>query len=320
MQQLNSESVARYYAGSDVGSSNYKGMCAAVLADSHASVDCRACSGKGYRELSPEELRKWSNQIAAQKTTEHRDQVRRSLSRASDCAICRGSGKVSARRGDHAAAMDSMWTTVRCGLCRGCGETTAPTDTSAERQDVCLNCGGAAYIVPVTVRSKGSTNEGGSGGSSATDYDAGPLMLAGPADPTADADHDLSERRQVAAELRRLETQDPQLAAALASYHGPEGERWIRHRWGRGFVVWQHTRAGKQLAEHVAAQSLRGCGYLVAPTERLARARDTQERPPAGRTTADHQLQRVLLGKADREARELLRRLLATTSAAETAA
>lgn len=320
MSQLNSESVARYFSGADGAGSNFMGMCAAVLADSHESVDCRACSGKGYRALTEAELRGFAKQLAKQKTTEHRDQVRQALSRASDCEDCKGSGKVSRRRrGDHTAAMDSMFTTVACGRCHGCGEAAPPTDASAERQDVCLGCGGDAYIVPVTVRPTGSTNEGGSGGSSATDFDAGPLLLAAP-DAAQDQDSRLSERRGVASELRAIRAQDPQLAAALESYHGPEGARWVEHRWGRAFTLWQHTPAGKQLAEHVAEQSVRGCGHLVAPTERLARARETQERPPEGRTRADHQLQRVLLARADREARDLLRRVLAAVSDVETAA
>lgn len=310
--KLSTETLNRYYAGQDSGAgSNYMGMCAAVLAVSHVSVDCRACSGKGYRELTEAELTKWAASIAEQKTVEHRDQVRRALSQASDCQACRGSGKVTARRGDHAASMDSMWTTVRCGRCRGGGEATTPTDASAERQDVCLDCGGAAYIVPVTVRAKASNGQSGAGGASALDGDSAPLFL--PAvlpETTSEHDPDHQERRRVARDLEALGTSDPQLAAALASYHGPEGDRWVEHRWGRGFVAWQHTQAGKQLAEHVATQSTHRAGYLIPITDRLAQIREAHEHPGAApKPSAAHQLERVLLGRADREAREILRRL-----------
>jgi len=317
MSSLNSETLTRYYAGQDAGAgSNYMGMCAAVLADSHESVDCRSCSGRGYRAVSAEELLKFAATLAKQKTAEHRDQVRRALSRASDCEDCRGSGKVSRRRRDHAAAMDSMWTTVRCGTCRGCGETVNPTDTSAERQDVCLACGGAAYIVPVTVRAKGSANQGG--GLSATDGDGAPLVLTSSPDPTAE--HDDQERNRVARDIEALRSRDPELADALASFHGPEGDAWVEHRWGRGFVVWQHTTAGQQLAAHVAAHSPRRAGYLIAPTERLAQARQGQERPAPGRPSTADALTRVLLSRTDREARELLRRVRAFEAEVESAA
>lgn len=322
MSNLNSETLTRYFAGQDAGAgSNYDADVAAVLAVGQVSVDCRTCSGRGFRELTEAELRTFAASIADQKTVEHRDQVRRALSRASDCPTCKGSGKVTARRGDRAAAMDSMYTTVCCGQCRGCGETTNPTDTSAERGDVCLGCGGDAYIVPVTVRSKGSSNQGGAGGSSATDGDAAPLLLSmASSEPAAEHDHHLTDRHRVAAELEAVRTRDPQLAAGLASYHGPEADAWVDHRWGRGFVLWQHTDAGKQIAEHVAAHSPARSGYLVAATERLAGARAAAERPPAGRPTQDTTLLRVLVARADREARELKRRVLAAANDVENAA
>lgn len=317
-QNLNAERLTHYFAGQDTGGagSNYMGMCAAVLADSHASVDCRACSGRGFRELSVDELRKWSHRIAAQETTEHRDQVRRALSQASDCAACRGTGKVSAPRGDHAAAMDSMFTTVRCGLCKGCGETTAPTDTSAERGDVCLGCGGASYIVPVTVRAKKQQDQGG-GGSSATDGDC----LPAPPQAAHEHRHHADDRQRVAQELQTLRSQDPQLADAITSYHGPESEPWVRHRWGRGFCLWQHTPAGKLVVREVSEQSERRAGFLVAPTRLLALARDQLELPGDAHVVfRDAQRLRVLMARADREARDLQRRMQAAITRVETAA
>ncbi len=318
MSSLNSEKLTSYFAGQDAGSagSNYMGMCAAVLAVSHVSVDCRACSGRGFRELSVDELRKWQQNIADQETTEHRDQVRRALSRASDCKACRGSGKVSARRGDHASAMDSMWTTVRCGTCRGGGETTRPTDTSAERGDVCLVCGGDAYIVPVTVRASKHLGSGGGGGS-ATDGDC----LPAPPPTTLSREHDLDGKREIKREIESLRARDPQLADALASFHGHEAEPWVGHRWGRGFCVWQHTPAGRLIAHEVAEQSERRAGFLVAPTRLLALARDQLEMPgDAPVMLRDVTRLRVLMARADREARDLLRRMQAVVAQVESAA
>jgi hypothetical protein len=212
--------------------------------------------------------------------------------------------------------MDSMWTTVRCGTCRGGGEATNPTDTSAERQDVCLVCGGDAYIVPVTVRASKHLGSGGGGGS-ATDGDCLP---APPATAIAN-EHDLDGKREIKREIESLRSRDPQLADALASYHGAEAEPWVGHRWGRGFVVWQHTPAGKVIAREVAEQSERRAGFLVAPTRLLALARDQLEVPgDAPVMLRDTTRLRVLMGRADREARELLRRVHAVGAQVESAA
>jgi hypothetical protein len=325
MSSLNSEKLTSYFAGQDASGagSNYFGMCAAVLAVSHASVDCRACSGKGYRELSADDLKAWGSRIADHDSTENRQQVRRALSHASDCAACQGSGKVTARRTDHASAMDSMFTTVRCGLCRGCGETTCPTDTSAERGDVCLGCGGASYIVPVTVKETGSTKDGKAPRREAAAVgDFLPDNESQPEPLSRVFDEDVAlERQRMALELQVVRAQDPQLADALASYRGPESEPWVQHRWGRGFVVWQHTPAGKLVVHEVAEQSERRAGHLVAPTRLLALARDQLELPgDAPVMLRDVTRLRVLMARADREARDLLRRLKAVIHQVESAA
>jgi hypothetical protein len=217
--------------------------------------------------------------------------------------------------------MDSMFTTVGCGRCKGCGEATPPTDTSAERQDVCLGgCRGDGYIVPVTVRCRGSSNQGGAGGSYVGDGDGAPLLLsAATPEPATDHREEHEERLLVAAELQRLQVTDPQLAAALASFHGPEAEPWVEHRWGRGFVLWQHTPAGKLIADNVAARSPARSGYLVAPTERIAEARAAVERPASGRPSPSAAIERQLVLRADREASELRRRVEAFTNEAKAA-
>jgi len=209
-----------------------------------------------------------------------------------------------------------MWTTVRCGRCRGCGEAAPPTDASAEREDVCLGCGGDAYIVPVTVKATGSTKSG-------RPPHREPMTADDVAEARSTASHGLevrlaelhgqhddeafAERRQVARELQTIRATDPQLAAALESFHGPEGDAWVEHRWGRGFVVWQHTAAAQLLCAMLAEQSSGRAGYLVAPTRLLALARETQEHDRA--TTKQDAVIRILLGRAEREARELLARM-----------
>jgi len=291
-------------------------MCWATLSISHTSVECRACEGRGFRDLGVDELKKWYATIAAQTLPEHKDEVRQALSYASICPVCHGCGHTTARRADHATAMDSMFTTVRCGLCRGGAEVTNPTDTSAERQDVCLRCGGRAYIIPVTARASKQMGQGG-GGSATDDDSAAPVL---PATATTETRVDLDDRRAVAKALAELRASDAQLAAALASYHGPESDPWVGHRWTRAFVLWQHTAAGKMLVEEAAEQSPARSGYLVAPTKLLADIRAAQESTIGTAVGRADARKRVLLGRADREARELLQRLEATLRRLEDAA
>lgn len=318
MSSLNSEKLSHYFAGQDSGAapSNFLEMCWATLAVSHTSAKCRDCRGLGFRELSAEELKVWTDRIAAQETAEHRQQVREALSRASTCPACRGSGHTIGRAHDRSAAMDSMYTTVRCNSCRGSGEVVDPTDTSAERQDVCLACGGAAYIVPVTARCGKQSHSGGGG--SATDDAEVPL----PASPTVHpALEQGDDRNRVTRDLEAIRIRDPQLADALASYHGPEAEPWVRHRWGKVFVLWQHTAAGKLLAAEAAELSPARSGYLVHPTKLLAAQRELLEsRQGARNRTREDDRLRVLCGRADREARELQVRMFAVLKQIEDAA
>lgn len=296
----------------------YMAMCTGALAVSHTSVRCRACEGHGFRELSLDDARARAAAIAAETDTKAREQLRKDLGAETTCQVCLGIGYTTQRRADRASAMDTMWTTVRCGRCRGCGEVLTPTDTSAERQDACLGCGGAAYIVPVSVKESGSTKNGrASRRESAGIGDNMPD--ADPIEPYSyEPEPDVS-RGRIGAELDLARATDPQLAAALASYFGPEGDRWVNHRWGRGFAVWQHTPLAPQLAHHAAELSRRGSGHLCDVTALLTSAREQHERGqlPA---TRDGSMVRVLLGRVDVEARDLLQRMARVVDQVESAA
>lgn len=307
MSSLNSEKVkpARKVVNADDA---YLAMCSGTLAISHTSVRCRACEGHGFRELSVEDMQARADGIAAATDTKARDQLRKDLSAETTCQVCLGIGYTTQRRADRATAMDSMFTTVRCGRCRGCGEVTTPTDTSAERQDACLGCGGAGYFVPVTVKDRGSTKHGRAPAlenAEAGDYPPSHTVSASHA--TQD-DVEAPQNRHTAESLERLGAADPRLAAALASYYGPDGDQWVDHRWGRAFAVWQHTDSAKSLAAHLAETSHRGAGFLQDVTTLLKGARAAQECGELPKTR-DGALVRVLLGRVHTEARELLGRV-----------
>jgi hypothetical protein len=249
--------------------------------------------------------------IVAELDPKARDQLRKDLSAETTCTVCKGVGYTTQRRADRASAMDSMFTTVRCGRCRGCGESVSPSDASAEREDRCLACGGAAYIVPVSVKERGSTKSGRAPRREAAevgDYIPGELTNSEPDRYVEGRIEDLVDQRRAAKGLDQALSAAPDLAPALHSYLGPEGDRWVNHRWGRAFTLWQHTAAGKALAPETAALSARGSWHLLDTTELLALTRDDYE---LGRlpNTRDGARARVLLGRADHEARVLLQRL-----------
>lgn len=319
---LSSEKLASYYANRDArrrAGSTYQAMVEhAVVMGSHTSVKCKVCKGQGFFEAPLEAVQAAYERLAAEPDPVKRDQLRTELSHESTCVVCKGVGYTLARRADRCAAMDSMWTTIRCGRCRGCGEAAPPTDTSAEREDVCLACGGSAYIVPVTVKEKGSTKHGRAPRREAADI--GDYIPDAPPDRyTVEPEEVEPERERVALELETIAATDPQLAAGLSSYHGPEGDEWVEHRWGRGFTLWQHTPAGQQLVHELCERSPGRAGFLVDPTKLLAGARERLERQGAPQTRDDSRA-RVLLGRADVEARELLKRVQGVSQKVEAAA
>jgi hypothetical protein len=323
----------------------------------HSSVKCRACDGLGYRELSVEDLQRRARRVAeaqleladAEKiqdsdlrtrrrgeATENLKKTRAALSRESDCIVCKGVGYTDPTRSDRATAMHSLFTTVWCATCRGCGEPVGPmvkleanartyrfyplnpTDDSAERQDRCERCDGTAYLVPVTVRSTGSSKGGKAPSRSeaggADEASDGTVLREGEAAPSWADEDDLAERGRVSRALEAIRRDKPDVAAALEAYYGPEGDKWGPHKWGRMFALWPLTQAGRKLAELGASRSKGGHGWLIAPIDLISNERDTDSRSDVrdpGR--------RALIGQADKQARELHARMQRAINGTEAA-
>lgn len=300
---LSANSIAKYLSnsGRTASGSNYLTMCEVAVKVSHASVQCRACEGYGYRELSTDELTLRANKIARETDTNHLAQLREQLNRESTCRVCRGVGYITQKRADRAAAMDSMFTTVRCGRCKGCGETLYPNDASAEVGDVCLACGGECSFVPVTVKESGSSKKGKAPSREPSDGDDDDAGVA----VSSWLDEDAAvEQGRVGREFEALREQDPEVAAAIESYYGLDGDIWGKHKWGRIFSLWQHTAAGKRLAQESAERSHLGHGFLIKPLELIASERDAELRA-AEKTSR----RRALIARADSEARQLFQRM-----------
>lgn len=320
MTALTASSLARYFeeAETSLGSSNYFGMCEMAVRVSHASVTCRLCSGLGFKALDADEMRAVYKRIARETDPDKLWELRNSLSYESSCVVCHGSGVTTQRRADIATAMHPMFTTVRCGKCKGCGETFPPNDVTAERQDVCLACGGSAYVVPVTVKEKGSSKTGKPPKrepSSADDPDDAPVALSNWVDEDA-----LVERGRVSRELEAIRRADPVIGLAINSYFGPDGDRWADNKWGRAFALWQHTDAGEALARESAERSNRGHGHLMRAIDLIATERDAEARAGAN-TIRDpwRDRRRALIALADKQARELHARMQRTIRQTEAA-
>lgn len=316
---LTRENLTKYFGGSDAPAlgSNFGGMCEIVLDVSHASVECRACEGLGFRSLESKDLSERYRKIAAEKDDLKARQLRKDLSYQSECPVCRGSGYTTMRRADIATAMHPMFTTVRCGKCRGCGETFPPNDVTAERQDVCLGCLGEAYVVPVTVKEKGSSKHGKPPqfevGESGDDYTAGSEATASWVNEDA-----LMQRGQTARELDALRRADPLLGAAMAAFFGLEGDKWGQHGWDRVFALWEHVPAGQQIAREGAARSQ--IGRLLKPLEVIANERNADRiLGSKSHETREGRHRRALIGLADKQARELRRRMFDAIEQSEAA-
>lgn len=323
-------SIAKYFAGNDCafsGSSNYLDMCELAVKISHASVECRACDGMGFRAMSAATLQSWSRKLAEvsedaspEHREEKRDQIRKTMSRESECLVCCGSGYTTQRRIDMAAAMHPMFTTVRCGKCRGCGETFPPTDATAEVQDVCPGCHGVTYVVPVTVKEKGSTKTGKPPKREPGGSDDDELGSSSAFSAWVDEDA-VVERGRVGREIDAIRRSDPVVGAGIESYYGLDGDKWGPHKWGRTFALWQHTQAGQRLADEGAIHSRASHGFLMKPLDLIASECDIASRSGAeGRTTREGRHRAALIAQADKQARELLGRIRAAIRGAEEAA
>jgi hypothetical protein len=280
--------------------SNYGGMCERVASMAIIGYPCGRCDGMGFRELEPEELARWRVRILSAKRPGDRDELRAMLSLESTCRICDGTGFITGRIAT--VKIDSMWTTVWCGKCRGSGETWPPSDRTAEIEDVCQRCGGAMYVVPITVRSVGSTRSGRLPrhavdlSSDGLEIDTGQREeLSEWVDETS-----LLEFGRASAALEELRRTDEATAAAVEAYCGPEGDRWGKHAWGRLFALWPLTTSGLRLLELGLSRSREDVRHLLDPLQVLA-----SEREAEARATQPDQRRRHYIRKSDHEAREL---------------
>ncbi len=319
---LTASSIERYLAQSErtSGGSNFLSMCEMAVKVSHASVQCRACCGTGFQELSELEVAKRQARIDREDNPKQRAELREILNRETDCLVCHGSGYTTQKRADRAAAMDSMFTTVRCSKCRGCGENVTPDDESAEVGDVCLACGvvrGAldskanGFFVPVTVKEKGSSKNGKAPPRTPDGDDDGGTAATVSSWVDEDA---VVERGRTGRQLDALRQTNPEIGAAVESYFGADGGKWAPHKWTRTFALWQHTPSGCRLAQDSAERSKLGHGYLLAPLDLIAAERDAEER-----ATESSPRRRALIMRADAEARDLCRRMHALLRSSEAA-
>lgn len=319
---LSTGSIAHYFTESDIsiGGSNFHDMCAQAVLTSEESIQCRACQGLGFKtKMDPDEMQRRYRQISRETNPDYLAELRAQLHRETVCGACKGRGCTTQKRADRAAAMDSMWTTVRCGTCKGCGETMPPTDAGAEREDRCLNCWGDTWIVPVTAKeTQRGANNGTGGGESATD-DPGDTYVANSPHKMADEDA-IVRRGSVGRTLDGIRKREPVVGAGIAHYFGIDGDRWGAHKWGRVFALWQDTQAGVQLAKEGAARSKAGHGFLMKPLDLIASERDAEFRdPPSASKDPWRDRRRAMIALAERQARELLTRIEVAIAEAEAA-
>jgi hypothetical protein len=281
-------------------------MCSEIEAGGYGSEKCSACGGMGFRALEEKELREHAEKIRCSENPMKQRDLRQRLSKKSECPRCYGTGYVPEKA--RVTEPDSVWTTIRCNKCRGHSRVPYPRRYTWLTLDVvhrlmdwaeideCGECGANGYLVPITVRDTGSSRKGRMPrGATDTTDDSTVASVATEAFDPADWIGVNPES------FERLEDADPVSAAVLGAYHGPDGDRFALHRWGRAFAVWPMTRAGKMLYESEAASSAARSGYLVREIDLLTNARNDEEtaRLPNHR-------RRALITAADRQARSLV--------------
>lgn len=272
---------------------------------------------------------------------ENRDRDQRARNRRTICRACRGSG-VGPRAKDFTPGRpDSMFSTVTCPTC--CGrdarqhplfptshrgsstgelrlrgprrlrdpndpegvytvESDPKDDRAAELGDQCPTCRGddgmgQAFVVPITVRPgvKGSSNI-------EDPHGVDDLPDNFPKNDYPDPIHDPHEPEGF---LETVAADDPLLAAAIAAYVGPQGDRWATHTWERRFALFPFTDDGRLLATEARARSQRGAAY-----ERLLDLCQQEREAETGAELAKGSpRRRSLIARADDAARRLERRV-----------
>ncbi len=317
---------ANYVAGAGasarLGGTNYGQMCENAVAFTHTSVRCAKCNGLGFHEIDRAELEQRCRQIeeASDKASggrrkSPRQELREKLSRDSSCSGCKGTGFLAARAPK--SKMDSLTTTVPCDSCKGFGRLKQHGNQhgierliAALGLDWCWTCDGNGYLLPVTARETGSSKKGRLP-RHATDASVdGQPRDARSAESLASGDWvdesawvEFAQMTRVHEELRRV---DETSAAVLDRYYSAEGDRYAREpeTWGRVFAVWPLTHAGKLLATEGARRSeALGSEFRLTALDRIAAERNREERS----LVIDMRI-RVLITRADREARQLVER------------
>lgn len=306
--------------------SNFDASVDQLIAERNFTKKCKACKGSGARDPSPAAVARYERKISKQKDPAARANLRERMRRDSVCQACTGTGRKEAvrrKKGVQLALCDDCRglgcrtcyfdgvvflgiagkfdTTVCCPRCKGSGEVF-----NEDLQDVCPLCKGQAWTVPITVRSTGSTKHGAAPEFAAVAPErggtSGAVLIPTPAqarrwreENASDHDEDIMDA------FGRFAAERPELARVLADYRGTVGNRWGHgHRWGRLFVVWPHTIAGDVLVRDAPERLRRELG--ARPLELLAAIRHGEER-----SSTPHIPTRVLLTRADEEARLLLR-------------
>jgi hypothetical protein len=289
--------LAEFYGHHEMASaqgSNYLEMCRG-LAREEVTAPCQKCDGTGIRLLSKQRMAEYRRRLAI---SDNPVRIREHMMEEATCMPCNGSGVVL--RVSRFVRPDSMFATVACPVC---SEWSTPEAKRCPHPD----CRGSGYVVPVTVRPTGSSRKGFVPRSALTfgsgdDFGASGLGLGEQIATTNRLNLDALSKTGEIVEVIRAE--DGDAARALERVHGPEGERWSKTRWGRGFSVWDLTAPGKRFAEEAAKGSKAGSGYLLSPLERIAQVRQDE-----AKTKVPNLRWRALIRRTDGAARELLARV-----------
>jgi hypothetical protein len=300
--------------------SNFEASAEAAFRERQFSRPCKRCSGTGARDIGRRRLASYERRIARAAGETERENIRVKLTRESHCLHCEGSGvhdipdrangmqrtlcedcmgvgtrpgldgtRHRCRRckgvGHVCYGKAAWWVTTRCHRCKGRGSESDGL--------TCGLCLGDGCVVPLTVLPKGSSRHG-----------FGPDVGAAPADPRTAAGKVLDPATErdtaILGAFERLTESSPNAARHLALYRGPIGNRWGHgHPYGRAFVLWPETAAGRQIAARAPDELQREHG--ASPLTLLAVIRDAEDRARVPRMDL-----RALFTRADREARLLV--------------
>ena len=306
--------------------SNFETMCDR-WAERRAEVgtECEACEGLGYRLFSAGEMAYWKDRIDKAGGHTERDREQKAMTHASRCDACAGTGYLSQRPGDFGDLMDVRFTTVGCPGCRGrdrrrepdyprfmhthagssCGEVRVRDEESAtlDEWDTCSLCGGDGYVVPITARPTMKTQDERTRWSGEGEDDPGFELF-------------VTMHPEAAPKPAPAEALPDVEALAIPAMWGEHGDRWAQHEFGRRFALWPFTDSGRRLADESALLSAAASWY-ERRIDIITREREAERE--ADRAGTGSPRRRILLRKADAEARSLERRVAGALRAIEAA-